>query len=183
MSVCMRIWFKLNDIFNFVSLEMKEKDIVVKGRIPRSIREQVKSPRKTRKTFKNKRGIKKIILPKRTPGKTDTSVASSQKIKSAMRKTKNKTFKKVRFSLESSGIQPGKFANPTRTLMKNKTAKAKTPPSNKNRTHRRSFKIRYLEDDDETNNEPKESVPKLNLLENLKDVEDILTEDITIVHI
>ena len=158
------------------------KDIVVKGRIPRSIREQVKRPRKTRNTFKNKK-IKKIKLPKRTTDMSakNTIPGQTPNLKSSIRRNKNKTFKKVRFNLDSTGIQPGKFSNPTRTRMKNKTSKAKPFIPTKNNTQKRSFKVRYLEEQEQE--QENKDVPKLNLLDNLKDVEDILTEDITIVHI
>lgn len=184
------------------------KEIKVSGRIPMSVRKQLKKTQAgTRKTIKHKR-IKKIKLPdtihdnssttQSTPVTLPSSTAPAtqnptrvghndkqKELKSAMRTT-NKTFKKVRFNLESEGIQHGKFKNAQRVRLKNQTQKADrdhTPPIHtKNRTSKnKGFKIRYTEPDPDMEIEVEE-IPddKLDLIQNLTEVRKQLEEDVII---
>lgn len=139
-------------------IDRMTKEVKVTGRIPNSVRSQVGNARKsrTRKTLKNKR-IKKIKTPVRTsqpgikrdvPVQNNTMVAPSTSRKGGIlqvrgKRVKNKTAKKVRFNLESEGVQTGKFRNALRVKMK--TAKAKSRHNrSKNRTLKnRRFKIRF----------------------------------------
>ena len=146
------------------------KEIKVTGHIPMSVRRQVKSAKKrTRRTLKNKK-IKKI----RTPSKHDIPSHNSQvsKVKSTKPnvpivhkyksdkpkgiiqtgngRIKNKTVKKVRFNLESQGVQTGTFRNAHRVKMK--TAKRNHSSKRRSKNHtlkNRRFKIRFTPEEEE----------------------------------
>lgn len=157
-----------------------------------SVRSQVNGRKarkgKTRRVLKHKK-IKKI----RTPRKKDLQPTQSHSQPKSQdpnpkkgilqqsggsRKTKNKTLKKVRFNLESQGIQTGKFRNAHRVKMK--TAKNRRRHRSKNRTLKNTkFKIR-ITDTQEHDNEVQEM--KGNLLDRLKNFKELST-DVAIVRV
>jgi hypothetical protein len=171
-----------------------KKEVQVRGRIPMSVRKQIKKAQKksrSRKTLKNKR-IKKIKSPViRTIQKKIPNGIKHKKgiLQTGNGRHKNKTQKKVRFNLESEGIQVGKFPPIHRVKMKtSKVRYADNVVSNdirqKNRTlKKRGFKIRFTDDDIENKHQSVEHDGqefKGNLLENLKGVKDTMVEGVDI---
>ena len=152
------------------------KEINVTGRVPLSVRRQVKESknrkqrRDTLKRRKNK-GIKKIKTPihknmSQSPhsnlsGKKSTAWENnSGKTNGILHKqtgsgrTKNKTVKKVRFNLESQGVQISKFRTAHRVKMKTAKRGNLMKRRSKNRTSKNQhFKIRFsTEEQVKTNN-------------------------------
>lgn len=204
------------------------KEIKVTGHIPMSVRKQVKKNKKTRtrKTLKHKR-IKKIRTPMKqdaiptmtTKSSLNSSSSQSNSIKPIVYKnnlqksgntksilqmgkgrTKNKTVKKVRFNLESQGVQTGKFRNAQRVKMK--TAKRNQVNHRfKNRTLKnKKFKIRFSDDqigtgisktetdytntgDNSKNTEESDTNSKLDLVTSLKDFNERESTDISITRV
>lgn len=161
------------------------KDVKVTGRIPNSVRKQVGNSRKsrTRNTLKNKR-IKRIKTPRvsnqsgikqdglvktNTPGKIDNLTPKKGGILHVGgKRIKNKTAKKVRFNLESEGVQVGKFRNALRVKMKTAKAKSRNNRS-KNRTLKnRKFKIRFSEENS-SGEEKQVTNTGINLVSRLKE--------------
>jgi hypothetical protein len=171
---------------------MTNKEIQVNGRIPMSVRNQVKTAQKKqrkRKTLKNKR-IKKIKTPRVSHKKppvpttrpTNTSVKSKRGIlQTGGTRNKHKTMKRVRFNLETEGIQTGKFRNVQRVKMK--TSKNKrhdhSISRNKNRTlKKRGFKIRYSNETNDNISTSEEFTG--DLIQNLKNVKNSLEQGVII---
>lgn len=151
------------------------KEINVTGRIPLSVRRQVGKGKKTRtrRTLKHKK-IKKIKTPSnqraisQNPtntivrkqgsshnlGKTHESKGLKGIIQTGQGRTKNKTVKKVRFNLESQGVQTGKFRNAHRVKMKTAKRSRSSIHRSKNRTSKNQrFKIRFSDGEDSEQNQ------------------------------
>lgn len=181
------------------------KEIKVSGRIPMSVRKQVGKGKKKRirKTLKHKR-IKKIRTPRKQntiPTIPSMNNSSSKSMKPIVHKDnlqkpgnvkgilqmgkdrkKHKTVKKVRFNLESGGVQIGKFRNAQRVKMK--TAKRNSINRRfKNRTLKnKRFKIRFS-DDQVDNVETDDVTPDLNLVTRLKNFNEKASSDISIARV
>lgn len=160
---------------------MVNKDVLINGRIPMSVRKQIKRAQQKggkRRTLKNKT-IKKIKTPVHTK-QVVSSVKSNVKgiLQNPHNRSHNKTQKRVRFNIESEGIQTGKFRNVHRVKMRTaKVSHLSHTQRKKNHTlKKRGFKIRFSDD---------ESVPQDNsftgdLLKDLRDVKDTLMSDVQI---
>lgn len=108
-----------------------EKPIVVTGRMPNSVRQQLRKAKSTTRKakFQSKKSFKKIKLPVQGDSKVSTG-------RSCFKKQKSKTFKKVRFALPSGGILNDNFREPERMRMKNL---ARNLSKNHTMKHRRSI--------------------------------------------
>ena len=179
------------------------KEINVTGRVPLSVRRQVKQSknrkqrRETLKRRKNK-GIKKIKTPtnkstsldsKNSHLTGDKTTTREHKLGGILHKqtglgrTKNKTVKKVRFNLESQGVQTSKFRNAHRVKMKTAKRGNSMKHRSKNRTSKnRRFKIRFSEEDQA---KTKHTVTNKNgsLISRLKEFKTEEASDVSIVRV
>jgi hypothetical protein len=154
-----------------------EKDISLKGiRLPNSIRQQIRQTRKKLSDGKAppmiKKKIKPIGLKHIQPATTGTHVPSPINHKKGILSKgakKNKTFKRVRFSVgadsqndKETPIVEGVFVEPPRLRLKNKTGRAnKAGKSVKSNSTRKTFKIRIVdvkESEEEDNENAEEAV-------------------------
>lgn len=140
-----------------------EKDISLKGvRLPNSIRQQIRQTRKKLTEGKSPPLIKKKIKPiglKQIGTGTNTNTETTSKQEHPLKKSilnkgnkKNKTFKRVRFSVgadaqndKETPIVEGVFMEPPRLRLKNKSGKVnKGVKPVKNNSTRKTFKIRIV---------------------------------------
>ena len=148
-----------------------EKDISLKGvRLPNSIRQQIRQTRRKLSEGKSPPLIKKKIKPiglkqigtgtRTETGTVTPSVSTSiSKVEHPLKKSilnkgvkKNKTFKRVRFSVgadaqndKETPIMEGVFIEPPRLRLKNKSGKInKGIKTIKNNSTRKTFKIRIV---------------------------------------
>lgn len=134
-----------------------EKDISLKGvRLPNSIRQQIRQTRKKLTEGKSppliKKKIKPIGLKQITTEIIQQSPIHSKKGILAKGVKKNKTFKRVRFSVgadaqndKETPIMEGVFVEPPRLRLKNKSGKTnKGFKTFKNNSTRKTFKIRIV---------------------------------------
>lgn len=155
-----------------------EKDISLKGvRLPNSIRQQIRQTRRKLSDGKPPPMIKKKIKPiglkqiqatSANPSpdtdKSSPSLLSTSPIKKGIlnkEAKKNKTFKRVRFSVgadaqndKETPIMEGVFVEPPRLRLKNKTGKSnKGVKPVKSNTTRKTFKIRIVSMDTNEEND------------------------------
>jgi hypothetical protein len=134
-----------------------EKDISLKGvRLPNSIRQQIRQTRKKLTEGKSppliKKKIKPIGLKQITTEIIQQPPIHSKKGILAKGVKKNKTFKRVRFSVgadaqndKETPIMEGVFVEPPRLRLKNKSGKInKRFKTVKNNSTRKTFKIRIV---------------------------------------
>ena len=151
------------------SMAETEKDISLKGiRLPNSIRQQIRQTRKKLTEGKSPPLIKKKIKPiglkqiqsnsvteklsSSTSASNSASLNPSKKGILAKGVKKNKTFKRVRFSVgadaqndKETPIMEGVFVEPPRLRLKNKSGKVnKGVKPVKTNTTRKTFKIRIV---------------------------------------
>ena len=168
---------------------MTNKDVLVRGKIPMSVRKQVKtaqSKSRARRTLKNK-SIKKIKTPPIVRLTNKNNESKNKNVKSILQegksRTKHKTMKKVRFNLEAEGIQPDKFRSAKRVKMR--TAKAPRDHSldtiHRKKQHtlkKRGFKIRFSDNSPEI--DEIDGGFTGSLIDNLKNVKNTITDDVEI---
>jgi len=166
-----------------------EKDISLKGvRLPNSIRQQIRQTRKKLSDGKPPPMIKKKIKPiglkqiqatsSNASLDTDKSSNSSSSSASPVKKgilnkgaKKNKTFKRVRFSVgadaqndKETPIVEGVFVEPPRLRLKNKTGKSnKGVKPVKSNTTRKTFKIRIVNVDTHEENDTEKNHVNLDI--------------------